>query len=537
LNIAITFSPNWAKYVAVEMFALFVNNPAPIKVFLISDNLEENDLSVFDDICTMCGKGYTFEYINAYNLYNSTISGRYNVVSRFTKYTLYRLLIPKLIKEEKVLYIDADAICNSKITDFYNIDMTNICIIGVQDSGINDVYKKKYGLSKNDIYCNGGVLLMNLSKIKELGIDKEWIRLVNSRSFENNDQDIIMTSCRGYVRNVGIQYNTSLSTGLNIDKNQIKICHYAGIKNKELWVKKLPFFEIWDKWERIYNFRLNNVKKKIPKKIYYAWFGNNQKPEGIQRCINSWKKYCPDYKVIEINESNFDVTSHPYTLKAYIEKKYAFINDFCRLNYLYKYGGIYLDADVEILKPLDVFLKYDYVSGHETEEIPVCATMMSKKNHPYVKALLDYYENAPLNFSKPNTEFITNITKNWIVQQRNGVAFLKHGGVILPPVIFAPFDHKRLTATPTNESYTIHYFMGSWINRKKQTVVKREKIDYVFSNNEIIKVMNPHRYDYGIKTDKEINIGAGQTIKITGEHYKYLLENTDIFEKGYLVRF
>ena len=107
----------------------------------------------------------------------------------------------------------------------------------------------------------------------------------------------------------------------------------------------------------------------IPKIIHYCWFGNNEKPELVLRCIESWKKQLPDWEIIEWNESNWDVRNFEFTKKAYENKKYAFISDVARLDVLYRYGGVYLDTDVEILKmnPFDRFLQLDAFFSFENE--------------------------------------------------------------------------------------------------------------------------------------------------------------------------
>ena len=94
----------------------------------------------------------------------------------------------------------------------------------------------------------------------------------------------------------------------------------------------------------------------IPKVIHYCWFGGNPLPEEAKRCIESWKKYCPDYKIIEWNENNYDVNSNEYMKSAYKEKKWAFVSDYARIDVVYKYGGIYMDTDVELVKGLDNLL-------------------------------------------------------------------------------------------------------------------------------------------------------------------------------------
>ena len=92
----------------------------------------------------------------------------------------------------------------------------------------------------------------------------------------------------------------------------------------------------------------------IPKVIHYCWFGHSPKPALFQRCIASWKKYCPDYEIIEWNEDNFDISQNDYAREAYEEKKWAFVTDYARLWIVYNHGGIYLDTDVEIIKEFDL---------------------------------------------------------------------------------------------------------------------------------------------------------------------------------------
>jgi len=91
----------------------------------------------------------------------------------------------------------------------------------------------------------------------------------------------------------------------------------------------------------------------IPKVIHYCWFGRNPLPSLAIKCIESWRKYLPDYEIKEWNEDNFDVNIIPYTQEAYQVGKYAFVSDYARFWILYKYGGLYFDTDVEVIKPMD----------------------------------------------------------------------------------------------------------------------------------------------------------------------------------------
>ena len=129
----------------------------------------------------------------------------------------------------------------------------------------------------------------------------------------------------------------------------------------------------------------------IPKKIHYFWFGGNEKPKSVVKCIDSWKKYCPDYEINEWNETNFDVHCMPFVEQAYEAKKYAFVSDVARLIVVYEQGGIYMDTDVEVLKPLDDLLdNYAYMSFENEYE------QWFEENLSEVESPLEYEHNSIL---------------------------------------------------------------------------------------------------------------------------------------------
>lgn len=129
----------------------------------------------------------------------------------------------------------------------------------------------------------------------------------------------------------------------------------------------------------------------IPKKIHYCWFGRGQMPELAKKCIESWKKYLPDYEIKEWNEDNFDLNAYPYVREAYDNRKFAFVTDVVRLYALYTEGGIYMDTDVEVLKSLDGFLHHVAFSGFEDDHNIPSGIMASEKGGKWAKDNLDYY--------------------------------------------------------------------------------------------------------------------------------------------------
>ena len=106
----------------------------------------------------------------------------------------------------------------------------------------------------------------------------------------------------------------------------------------------------------------------IPKIIHYIWLGGKPLPKIAEKCIASWKKYCPDYEIKRWDETNLNISQYQYAQDAYDAKKYAFASDVMRFDVLYKYGGVYVDIDVEILKPIDDLLDTSSFTGFEKNE-------------------------------------------------------------------------------------------------------------------------------------------------------------------------
>ncbi len=134
-------------------------------------------------------------------------------------------------------------------------------------------------------------------------------------------------------------------------------------------------------------------KPLIPKVIHYFWFGGKEIPEKYKRCIESWHKYCPDYKIIEWNENNYDVNKNRYMQQAYQHGKWAFVPDYARLDIVYRYGGIYLDTDVEIVQNIDDLLWQKGFAGFETKEyVALGLGFGAAKEMPIIRKMRDMYD-------------------------------------------------------------------------------------------------------------------------------------------------
>lgn len=212
---------------------------------------------------------------------------------------------------------------------------------------------------------------------------------------------------------------------------------------------------------------------RIPRIIHYVWLGNKPKPRKIEKCIASWERFCPDYKIIEWNEQNFDVNSHPFLKEAYDAGNYAFASDIIRLMVLIKHGGIYVDADVEFIKSIDPLLQVnDSFVGFETDEYVNSGQMLgATPNNQLIKEHLDLYDDLSFkdcdnihNIACPIL-FTQLLKKHGLVcdgtEQR--VAFLH----VYPADYFNPFEVRTGKMKKTENSYSIHWSAHSWVSMNK----------------------------------------------------------------------
>lgn len=206
----------------------------------------------------------------------------------------------------------------------------------------------------------------------------------------------------------------------------------------------------------------------IPKKIHYFWFGGNEKPKSVVKCINSWKKYCPDYEIIEWNETNFDVHCMPFVEQAYEAKKYAFVSDVARLIVVYEQGGIYMDTDVEVLKPLDYLLdNYAYMSFENDENVNTGQGFGAQAGFPLLKEHVDVYKNTSfiMENGSLNQTACTKYTTDLLVKRgliQNGEKQIIDNLMLYPADYFNPYDSLTGKLKKTENTYSIHWYDASW---------------------------------------------------------------------------
>lgn len=223
--------------------------------------------------------------------------------------------------------------------------------------------------------------------------------------------------------------------------------------------------------------------KSIPRKIHYCWFGGKPLTPFAKKCIESWKKYCPDYEIIEWSEKNIDIVNSPFMQAAYADKKWAFVSDYARYKIIYEEGGIYLDVDVELIKSIDDLRKYNSYMGFEgTEYVASGLGFGAHAGDEILKEVLNKYEAIDYEQYKDNPAKIATpiivtdiLVKHGLV--RNGELQVIGSMTILPEDYLCPKSPMTRLVNITKNSYSIHHYDASWVdeNERKHIDLLEEK--------------------------------------------------------------
>ena len=194
----------------------------------------------------------------------------------------------------------------------------------------------------------------------------------------------------------------------------------------------------------------------IPKVIHYCWFGRGEKSELMNRCIDSWRKYCPDWKIIEWNEDNFDPCFCPYAEKAYKKKRYGFLADAARLQIIYEHGGVYLDTDVELIRPIGNLCDNEaWFAYGTTTDINTGSGFGAEKGNWMLKYLLDNYKsfNKNQNFELCTTIDTRMFKLHFFDFASNHDVTQKYDGVLIINDIWR---------------YVIHHYTNTWMTKSQK---------------------------------------------------------------------
>ena len=237
----------------------------------------------------------------------------------------------------------------------------------------------------------------------------------------------------------------------------------------------------------------------IPKKIHYCWFGGNPIPEKDKKCIESWKKFCPDYEIIRWDESNYDIRKNKFISQAYDMKKWAFVSDYARLDIIYNNGGIYLDTDVELVKNLDILLENEAFMGFEKGRVVATGLGFGAIPHQKgIKLLRDSYDNLEfvdkrgnqLSAEKTNCPIINSkvLTENGALMNDQMQNVL--GITLYPTEYFCPLNSTTGELNCTENTYSIHRYSMSWLTDfDKKWRLRQKKFTKIFGEKTAYKLV------------------------------------------------
>lgn len=227
----------------------------------------------------------------------------------------------------------------------------------------------------------------------------------------------------------------------------------------------------------------------IPKIIHYCWFGKNELPEMANMCIESWKRYFPDYEIKQWDETNFDIEICNFTKEAYEAQKYAFVSDYARFYILYKYGGVYFDTDVEVIKPISDILEQGPFMGcekakpKEKKTIESVAPGLGIAAEPgmYIyKKILDMYEKMDFvswnNTGKRITvvDAVTSLLKEEGFQGGKEIEHVA-GINVYSSEYFCPMNYYTGEVTITEKTRSIHHYADSWHSETQKKILRLEQ--------------------------------------------------------------
>lgn len=222
----------------------------------------------------------------------------------------------------------------------------------------------------------------------------------------------------------------------------------------------------------------------IPKKLHYCWFSGEPFPEDIKRCIDSWKKFLPDFEWIKWDYDKAKALDIPWVNKALAQKNWAFAADAVRLYALYTEGGLYLDSDVEILRPFEPLLQQPYILGYENGSDRIEAAIMGcEAGFSPMKVALEFYRNQEFNYSENMVDQM--VLPNILRESFKDFKDLQ----IMPESVLSPKSFIDGKIRSTAETYSIHHFSSSWRPESIRKGIERRQALFARFPQPIAKVL------------------------------------------------
>lgn len=242
----------------------------------------------------------------------------------------------------------------------------------------------------------------------------------------------------------------------------------------------------------------------IPKIIHYCWFGKNKKSKLAKKCIKSWKKFGKGYRIIEWNETNYNISAAPlYVRQAYEARKWAYVTDYVRLQVVYENGGIYLDTDVEVIRPLDSLLNHHAYFGLEDGKyVATGLGFGAEKGATILTELMTDYRSIPFIQADGSYDLLpcpvrnTQVFSKYGLMPKNEIQVVENGVTVYPSDWFDPIDHKNFQILKTENTYSIHMYAGSWFRDEEKETLKRNRVHAIkhIPNRIFMLLLGKKRY-------------------------------------------
>lgn len=220
-----------------------------------------------------------------------------------------------------------------------------------------------------------------------------------------------------------------------------------------------------------------NNERQTPKVIHYCWFGGSPLPELARRCLDSWRKFCPNYEIIEWNETNYDIHTCPFVHEAYQSKKWAFVSDYARFDILYRHGGVYFDTDVELVGPIDDLVEKGPFLGVEQNADHIVVNpglaMATPPGHPVYQSVLETYQNGHFINEDGTYNQMTVVKYTTDILRAHGLLEIPEvqcieGIWIYPWNYFCPMNYETGELTITENTRSVHYYNASWLTDEEK---------------------------------------------------------------------
>lgn len=353
-----------------------------------------------------------------------------------------------------------------------------------------DIYQLSEKLKSKKMVCFGAGKMLRkfLDEYEQFAFEKKIALIIDNDEEKNNtkinikSQKIDIVSVKKFCTSYSVRDFIILITCADFVSVYEQLQQIDKVKDVECCI--LKFVESMtherDEKKRYYpeNLRLYDSSQ-IPKVIHYCWFGRTEIPEQNKVWMASWKKYCPDYEVIEWNEDNYDVTQNEYMYEAYKAQKWGFVPDYARLDIIYRYGGIYLDTDVEVIKNLDDLLYQDAFAGVDySKRICLGLGFGARPGVSLIKALMDEYNERSLYFPDGSINIMDAPTLQVPFFQALGYVnngeYQRIGNLsVYPEKILSGKCNVTGKIDPTDNTFLIHHYDGSWTSEEKKERVKK----------------------------------------------------------------